>query len=250
MKKLLLIAATFLFVAGKAQEDKTWRIGAQIGFNGNKAKFSGGMPNANARFHQNNADGSQLGLVVRYDYNKHWMGMTGIGFNSIGFSYALSENYSLANPANRFSAIKSNFVAFEIPAMIYYKFNPNCKNARWVIGGGFALNAIDKQTITKDFSKTTEGNSTNYLTSVSTAKGGGYTVLCWSVAREKMYRNGSILHAGLIVNVGLKEVATSTVNYTVDGQAYNHTFTNNGSFVGFRVAYFLKPFTSFRNLKK
>ncbi len=249
MKKLIIFAIGLIAMSATAQENNVWRLGAQIGISANKAKYAGGMENANARFQQNNFGAPTLNFVARYDYNNHWMGMTGIGFNSIGFNYALAENYSLLNYKDRFSGIKSNFGTVEIPAMVFYKFNFNCKNTRWIVGGGFVSTLIGKQSATKDYSKTPEGGSTNYLKSESSTNGGGYELLRWSIGREKMYKNGSILQASIIMNVGFKTIANSTVNYTVDNQSYQHTFSNKGSFVGFRLAYFLKPFAS-KKLKK
>lgn len=228
-----------------AQESKTWRLGASFGMNNNRAKFSGGMPDANARFHQNPFGTAGIDFLARYDYNNHWMAMFSLGITSTGYEFALAENYSLLNKAKQFSTIKSDFGKFEMPAMVFYKFNPNCKNVRWLIGGGFVPTLIEGKNIDLSFDKSNEGNTnSNYLNSTVTSKGGGYMLLRWSVAREKVFKNGSMLNAALIFNVGFSEITQANVKYTIDNQNYEHNFTSNGNFVGLRISYFLKPIGS------
>ncbi|MCE3228865.1 MAG: hypothetical protein K0S32_3416 [Bacteroidetes bacterium] len=252
MKKLLLSALCCLTLAGISQEEKAWRFGVQWGIQGNHAKYSGGMEEAHARFHQNPAGNGGFGVVVRYDHNQRWMWLSGVTFNSYGFEYALAENYSLMTPKNRFTSIKSDIGAFEIPAMIHYKFNPNCNNVRWVIGGGFVESFITSQTINKSVSQVADANtnSFNYLNSTTSVNGGNYWMLRWSIAREKMYKRGAILNASFIVNVGFKDIAQSSVNYTIDGKTYNHDFTNNANFVGFRLSYFFRPVHNWQSAAK
>jgi hypothetical protein len=60
--------------------------------------------------------------------------------------------------------------------------------------------------------------------------------------KEKQFKNGSVLNASFIWNAGFGNMASSTVNYTIDGQSYQHQFNNNGNFFGFSFAYYLKPF--------
>ena len=231
-----------------AQENKTWRLGIQWGTHDNMSKFSGGSPNANARFTQNKYNGGAFDLIARYDYNKNWMAETGLGFNTFGFGYAISENYSFLNLKNRFSSVKTEYTGVQIPFLIFYKFNPNCKNNRWLIGGGFIANFVEGKTVNKFFAKNNDGLTTsNYLSSTSTSNGGGHAMMRFSIGREKIFKRGSFLNASLVFNAGLDAVAKSTVNYTIDGKDYQHEFTNNGNFVGFRLAYFFKPMTSFKN---
>jgi hypothetical protein len=130
-----------------------------------------------------------------------------------------------------------------MPTLLYYKFNPNCKNVRWLVGGGLAQQLVGAQSINRAVSQANDGNTnTNYISSTSSTNGGLLFFFRWTVAREKVFRNGSILNASVVFNVGFNRIATSTVNYTIDNQNYTHTFSNNGNFVGFRLAYFLKPF--------
>lgn len=243
MKKLAFSVLTCLALIGVAQETDTWRFGIQWGTQGTRAQFAGGMENAHARFHQNKFDGGAFNIGIRYDLNNHWMGLFGVGFNSYGFNYALAENYSLYNPKSHFTGIKSEFGALEIPVMVYYKFNPNCKNAKWLVGGGFSQNFMGDQTITKNFQVNTEGGITmnDYLNSTSYADGGMYTMLRFAVGREKVFKKGGILNCSLLFNCGLRNLAYSTVNYTIDGQSYTHDFKTKGNFVGLRLTYFFRP---------
>jgi len=64
-----------------------------------------------------------------------------------------------------------------------------------------------------------------------------------TIAREKVFKRGGILNASLVFNLGLKEMARSSVEYQIDQQTYQHEFSNNGNYVGFKLAYFLKPFS-------
>ncbi len=243
MKKailLLVMGVSSLYLS--AQENKTWRLGIQWGAYGNSVKYTGGSPNANARFFQNKFGGGSFDLVARYDLNQHWMATTGLGFYSYGFNFGLAENYSLLNMKNRFSTINTEYAAVEIPFMVFYKFNPNCKNVRWVVGGGFVASFSDSKTVTKSFVQSTEGVSTsNYLNSVSSSNGGGHAMLRFAIGREKIFKWGALLNASLVFNAGLSQMATATVNYTVDNQLYTHSFSNNGSYAGLRLTYYFRP---------
>jgi len=183
-----------------------------------------------------------LDFIARYDYSNHWMAQFGLGFTSTGYEFALSENYNLLNECDRYSTIQSDFGKVEIPAMLFYKFNPNCKNGRWLLGAGVVFTAIEAKTVNTSF-ETTEGiTNSDYLTSTSTSPGGSYLALRWSVAREKIFKNGSFLNIAMVFNVGFNEISSATVKYTIDNQYYEHNFTNDGSFFGLRFSYFLKPF--------
>ncbi|MEI8135812.1 MAG: hypothetical protein WCH21_00635 [Bacteroidota bacterium] len=242
MKKLVLSSLTCLSLVSFSQENSLWRLGVQWGFQGNKAEYAGAMANANARFHQNNFDAAAFNVEARYDLNKHWMGTFSLGVNTFGFQYALAENYSLRSPQSHFSGIKSDFSSLDLPLLIFYKFNPNCKNSKWLIGGGFSQNFVGAQSVSRSFQVANDGSTnSNYLNSVSSSSGGGYTMLRFAIAREKVYKRGNILNASFIFNAGFKQMAKSTVNYTVDGQTYTHEFTNFGNFAGFRLTYFFMP---------
>lgn len=240
--KLLLFLSVWAGGCFMAQENKVWRIGAQFGINANEVKFAGGMPDAHARFEYKPHSTADLNFIARYDYNHRWMGQLGLGFNSIGFEYSIAENYSLFNPKARKNAtLTSQFGSLEIPAMLFYKFKPNCKNVRWLVGAGFVAGLTEEQTVLKDFKVNAEGQSTNYLKSESVATGDGYWLFRWSIARERMYRNGSILQASLVFSTGFKELAYSTVRYTIDNNLYEHRFSNNGSNISLRLTWYLWP---------
>ncbi len=246
MKKLILISAGILTLTVNAQETKSWRFGASFGVNGNQSKFYGGMSEANARFQQNAFATPGIDFIVRYDYNNHWMGMSSLGFTSTGYEFALAENYSFLDKSKQFSIINSDFGKIEMPAMVFYKFNPNCKNSRWLIGAGLVPTIVDGKTINSSFDKTNEGSTnSDYLTSTAASKGGAYMLFRWSVAREKVFKSGSLLNAALIFNLGFSEMTTANVKYTVDNQLYEHSFTSTGNFIGLRISYFLKPSAAF-----
>ena len=243
MKKVLFALITVFSLSTFAQEQKTWRLGLQWGAQGNKSQFSGGMKDANARFQQKEFGAGAFDIIGRYDFNNHWMVMTGLGFNSFGFEYAIAENYSFLQKSPRYSDLKSEFSYAEIPLLGFYKFNPNCKNSKWLIGGGFASAFVGAQTKDDSFTKGNEGvTKSNYLNSTSVVKGGNYAMIRFVIAREKVFKKGGILNASMIFNAGLGgEIAKSTVVYTIDNQEYSHQFSNRGNFVGFRLAYFFKP---------
>lgn len=247
MKKVIYLILVSLTSSLIAQENNTWRIGLQWGAQDNHAKFVAGMDEANARFHQKSFGAGSFNVIGRYDINNHWMIQTGLGFNSFGFEFALAENYSFLGKGARSSTIKTEFAAFEIPLMGFYKFNPNCRNAKWLIGGGFASQMIGSQTVNKSYTNKIEGATTpsRYLNSQATSGNGGYLMLRFAVGREKAFKKGGILNATLMFNAGLSgSMAKATVNYTVDGQDYTHQFSNDGNYVGLKLAYFFKPLKS------
>ncbi len=243
MKKLIILSAlalsSFVF---KAQENNTWRWGAQIGMQGNQAKFVGGMSNANARFHQNPYGTGALNFNVRYDYNQRWAFTSGIGFSSIGYEFAIAENYSFYNLDKRYTTINSSVGLVEIPVLAIYKFKQNCNNWKWVASGGFVGILYGAQTSDKQFNPNNDGQTSQpYISSTTTTNGGGNLHARFLIGKEKLFKNGSIFNASLIWNAGFNNMATSTVNYTIDGQSYQHKFNNTGNFFGFRFAYYLKP---------
>jgi len=242
MKKLILLSAFAFTLSVQAQESKTWRWGIQWGFQGNKSDFSGGMTDANARFHENKNNDGALDLIFRYDHDKHWMATFGMGINTYGFNFGLSNNYSFLNQDGRWSGLNVSFTEFTTPILIHYKFDQNCKNARWFVGGGFVPTINSSKTINKIDVKNNDGVATTQNLSVSASNNNGAsTMVRFVFGREKVFTRGSILHASWIFNVGLNDKAKATVNYTIDNTAYQHEFTNRGNFVGFRLAYFFKP---------
>ncbi len=248
MKKtvaLLALAITSLFAA--AQETNTWRLGVQSGWQMNRSKYSGGMTDANARFHKSPFGAFAFDIIGRYDLNSHWMIQSGLNFNKAGFEFALAENYSFTQRGNRFTKVSSSTPLLEIPIIVSYKFKPNCNNWKWIASAGVANVFTTPKSTDKQFNPADDGaGSTPYLSSTITSKGGSYLNARLMVGKEKVFRTGSILQASFIWNIGFTEMAHATVNYTVDGKAYQHEFSNKGNFVGFRVAYFLRPLSSFK----
>ena len=251
MKKTMIVLFGAVTIMAQAQEQKTLRVGIYLGNAGNKSHLSGGSSNANARFEKEEWGSGAIGINGRYDFDRRWMITGGIGVQSIGFGYSIAQNYSLLKPDSRNKSIKSDFGVIEMPTMVFYKFNPNCKNAKWLVGAGFSENLVGAQTINRSLSEVGDGgSSTDYISSTSSTKGGIYWNFRWSVAKEKTFKNNSILNAAVLFNVGMNQVATSTVNYTIDNQTYTHEFSNKGSFVGLRLTYFFKPMNSLEKAAK
>lgn len=243
MKKLVfLVVMAVLGGSAIAQESNTWRLGLQFGGHGGDSKFVGGSANANARFNNDGSGSAALNFIGRYDFDNHWMLETGMGFNSVGFKSTLSENYSFLNLSNRYTTIESHVGVFEIPLMASYKFNPNCKNWKWFVSGGFAGVFVGDVTKTEAKYQSNDGpSSVVYLGSNTVSNKGTYMHLRFAVGREKVFQSGRIFSWALVWNAGFTPLATSTVTYTIDSQTYQHTFSNNGNFFGFRLAYYLKP---------
>lgn len=246
MKKTIFTLLVGCALTGLSQENNTWRLGVQWGVQGNHSQFSGGMSDAHARFQQNPFGGGAIDFVGRYDFNNHWMIMSGLGLNSFGFEFALSENYSLLSKKPHQSVIRNEFGSVEIPLMAFYKFDPNCKNVKWIIGGGFANAFVGSQTVNSVYTNGQENSpNSRYLNSTASSVGGNYAMIRFSVGRERVFKRGSILNASMIFNAGLNgPMAKATVNYTIDNQQYSHEFSNSGNFVGFRLSYFFKPLKS------
>lgn len=243
MKKLGLILFCCLALSAAAQQDGRWCFGLQWGLQGNKSELSGGMQTANARFHHNSYGSGSLNFNLRYDHSKHWMLMTGLGFGSYGYEFALSQNYSLlkGQEAGQYNKLRSSFGTLTVPAMVFYKFNPNCKNAKWLIGAGYVQNLSGDQSISQTYLEGAEGNpSGNYLKTTATNKGGISGLLRLEVGREKVFQNGRILMLTMLFNAGLKQSAHADVTYRIDGQDYNHSFTNKGNFVGLRLSWYFR----------
>lgn len=241
MKNTLFFTLLFISAIGFSQENKSFRIGLQCGFQGNGSYFSGGMENADARFQHNSFGGGNLSINARYDFDEHWMLLSGLGFSTIGFDFALSQNYSLLNEKNRFNTLTSEFGLVEIPLMAFYKFEPNCKNRKWLIGLGFANTFIGNQSVTKSYPFATDGASNvTYLKSESSSFGGESMMLRFSIGRERVFNSGTILSASLLFNAGFKNIANSSVTYTIDGKEFNHQYSNKGNFIGFRLSYYFR----------
>ena len=242
MKKSIFTIFTIIGFLSHAQESDVWRIGAQFGFQGNGAKLIGGDAVADAKFEQHNAGAAGLNFFARYDYNQHWMLLTGFGFSGYGFEFSLSQNYSLLNPDSRRAVLKNDIGTVEIPFMIHYKFDPNCKQAKWIVGAGFTQNLQGSASTGGTYNADKEVNSSiNYFTSDVKLSHSLFPTFRFSVGREKILKHGGILNCSLLFNYGFAQNARATVKYSIDGKEYMHQFGNKGNYVGLRLAYYLAP---------
>jgi hypothetical protein len=241
MKKLILIALLSAAFNSFSQEEKSWRIGILWGGKGNYSTFSGGMENAHARFHKNEFGGGALEVLGRYDHNNHWMWTGGIGVSTFGYNFALTQNYSLRFADKHFNGIESSFVSLEVPVMAHYKFNLNCKNARWVLGAGLSTQLIGAQTFNTN-QNLPDGVSPEALNVTATTQEGGNLNVRFVAGREKVYKKGGILNASFVINAGFKETSKAIVSYRADNENYQHEFSNTNNFFGFRLSYFFRPF--------
>lgn len=243
MKRTTLLAI-FVMVGGiaLAQEVNRWCLGVQLGMSGNESRFVGGSANANARFNHETYGSGALNFIGRYDFDNHWKIETGVGFSSVGFKSSLSENYSFLALQNRFTFIESNIGTFEIPLMVSYKFNPNCKNWKWFLSGGFASVFVGSAVKGEEKYQASDGPTTVvYLGSTTTSSKSSYLHLRFAAGREKVYQSGRIFSWAFVWNAGFAALAKNTVTYTIDSQTYQHEFSNNGNYFGFRLAYYFKP---------
>lgn len=245
MKKLLISAAiTVLSFSGFAQ--KEWRAGIYSGLLANNSVYSGGMTDANALFMHNRHGAFDFGGVARYFYTEHWSFQTGINQSRLGFDFALARDYSLLTPKNHFIALHSSYGITQIPLTAIYAFNPNCKNYRFFVGGGVNLMAhggqINKHmdAVSTEAAPIPAGDALSQDVQVSsfiTCSG----QLTWGV--EHLQKKGGILQFAFIGNHGFTDQASATVNYTVAGQSYQHTFLNSGNYIGFMINYYFRPFS-------
>jgi hypothetical protein len=238
MKKLLLITASALSLVLNAQNNKTISFGWQWGFHGNQSEWSGGMQDANAKFVRNPFSGLNVSFMTRYDASDKWAFTGGIGLYTWGFDFSVRENYNIRREENKQSNVNVAFKTIELPFMAYRKFSLDCHNKRWMLGGGFAPTITGKKETTDFVDPGNEGANVKYLSADASSKGGGNICLRLAIAREKVYKNGSLLHAEFLVSLSPGVLGTATVRYTADGKEYDHQFTNRGNFAGFRLAFY------------
>ena len=242
MKNFVLLLSILISTTLLSQENKSWRIGLTFGGQANSSVFSGGMSDANALFQRNDAGCGAFDLVARYDYNQRWMLLSGLGVNSYGFEFALSHNYSLLNPFDRFNVLGGlQGAALEIPFIVNYKFGYSCdKRAHGFVGIGYIQNYMGMQSVSQTFTDN-EGANTNSLKGTASFKQGFYPMLRLTCGSERVFKRGAILNFALLWNFGFSELAHANVSYTVDGKDYYHEFKNSGNFFGMRISYFFRP---------
>lgn len=255
MKKAFVLLSVFslCILCLSAQENRSWHLGVQYRKLSNKSRFDGGMADANARFKQTSSKGRAFGLIARYDLNKHWMLMTGVGYNSLGFSFKISEDYSFTQRSKRHTRLNLRFRAVEIPLMVAYKSNPNCGNWRWVMGAGINSMITYNQNQHRSSNRSSyNGDYTGNISSQSVidsvmegesiTKSGAYIQARFMLGREKVFKKGNMLNVSLLINRGFTEIARAVVNYTIDGNNYSHEFSNKGSYACLSVTYYFRSF--------
>jgi len=245
---VLVCAAT----SGVAQNNnEVWRLGAQLGFHGGHAHLKSGDAEASALFGNDGLAGGALDLLVRYEKGRHLMLTSGLGIQSFSYQFSLARNYTLGRPEERYARVSTELSMLEIPVMIHYRFNPNCRNARWVLGAGWTTGLLGANTV--DATAVANGEmaySGDYLSAQTTIHGGGISMLRLSVARERELRQNGVVSAAFVLNFGTRELSETRVNYQAMGKTYQHVFGQNGSFAGFRLAYYLRPIPAHKKLRE
>lgn len=249
MKKLLIFS-TMALLAFKSQGQSSWSFGMSLSSYSNYSQFSGGMTNASASFHHDDSYGGGFNFIARKKFNEHWSGQTGLGFYSIGFTYTLTQDYSLLDPCGQYVVATNSEQLTSIPVSILYNTHLNCRNWRWFIGGGLSLAMAQGKNLTTT-NADEEGNTASLIFEHQYTSSGFATFngqLLGGI--EKVYKRGALLSLGLIYNAGFNTLATSEIKYTINGTDYNHIYTNNGSYFGGYIAYCFRPFGSKKALTK
>jgi hypothetical protein len=244
MKNVFIILLAFVVIHTQniAQEYRTWRAGVSLGLLSNPYCFDGGMENADARFAHNSFVGGNIELLARYDYTPRVMFSTGLVLAPTGYAFTFAQPYSLRTPQNRFIESQISTGQAEIPLMAFYKSRVDCKQGRWLFGGGFSLLMTGKTTKEVPY----EGDcpvltvTGNYLTTTIQSNGGINGAFKWSVGRERILRKGRILNVSLAGNIGLGIISQAKVEYVVDNQYYMHQFVNRGNYTGIKASYFFQ----------
>lgn len=245
MKRPVIITALLISVSSAlfAQTTGDWRLGLQTGAYANRSEFSGGMSNAPAEFSHDPFGSGSFDLSLRYDHNRRWAFMSGVGFTAAGFNFTLANDYSLSDDChNRYDMLESSIPVVNVPVMALLKTNNNCRNWRWIFGAGvvnsFAANTRYDNTAT--FGQESEQNA-EYMTVNTRSVSGYHFQTRFLVGREKEFNKGGLLTFMLVCNTGYSEMASATVTYNQDNRLYNHEFTNKGSYCGFSIAYSFRP---------
>ena len=245
MKKLIYPVALLLCVSNLfAQGTGKIQWGLSLSTTNNVSNFKGGNSNAHARFHHNDYKGGEWQITARKDLSEHIFVQTGIGASELGFSTALTNNYSLLNKTGHYVGVDHKWVEGFIPVMGYYKSNLNCRNWRWVAGGGLSYAWHTNLQTFSNVSETTNENvnakTSEALTQTSNAKKYSTVKGLISVGMEKQFKKNQILGLYLFGNIGTTPVANSFVEYTLDNQLYKHQFSNKGSYWGLRLSYYFR----------
>ena len=247
MKKILTLAVAFA-ICSTVSAQTGWRVGATIGSFGNHSQFSGGGSTANALFMHEKYGAGMIGVLFRKQLNNHWSIQTGLNFSSLGFQYSMARDYNLMQPKSHLMMNQVSAGTTTIPATIIYNFNPNCKNVRWFVGGGLSLvggssnyksnDTHASQSEAAKLGMTTAANMTQTISSSSFLVLNGHFMF----GVEKLFKRGTMLSLAAYFNRGFSPLATSNVTYDVNGQTYNHSFTNYNNYAGLTLSYYFKTF--------
>lgn len=242
MRKIFLLGMILLFVNHSKAFKNSIQYGLSIFGGSNYTQLTGGSDLAHANFYKNNMGTGAFNFNARYFIDEHWSLQSGIGFTSIGFDIGFAKNYSLVKNDHFINSNESIHVT-QIPLMAIYNFKPDCKNKSWLVGAGFNFMFADKavnSTVYPNQSKN-ETYSIPQLSNFSqTVTAGKFSTTNFQmmVGREKKFNKGNRLSVNAIWNIGLAgNIAQSKVNYTIDGNSYEHIFSNQGHYAGLSICY-------------
>lgn len=236
---ILILLNSFMASAGQ----NGWQYGLSFSPVLNNFHPAPGSPaEAHSSFYYDSYGAAALGFDARYFSDEKWQLLTGMHFSSLGFVYGFSKSYNLIKNDHLIET-RVSIPLTTIPLVLMYSFKPDCRNKRWVIGGGLNFQFLSKTSHTQTSSDVKSETSTlinvpvPQVNVVSGNKTG--TGLLWMAGREKTYNRGNKFMWSFWWNMGLtNNLATSTIQYTVDKQIFTHNFINNGNSVGFRLTYY------------
>jgi hypothetical protein len=243
MKKIGLTSLALLGTLGLFAQSGKIQWGLSLSSTHNESHFIGGNGNAHARFHHNEFKGVEWQISARKDLNNHLFIQTGIGANVLGFSTVLTQNYSLLNKDYHYKGVTHKWLEGIIPLMGFYKSNLNCKNWRWVAGGGVSLAWHNNlKTFKNNKDQIDDSANKSFATLMQTTNARKYTRVngLLSIGMEKQFKKNQLFGVYLFGSFSGNNIANSFVEYTLDNQNYMHQFTNKGSYWGLRFSYFFR----------
>ena len=253
MQKRIYLLALIILTSVYAQAQNRWSVGLQLGVMANHAKYSGGMSDASALFNNNEFGTGQLGIYFRYRITDRLSFQTGYDFSEFGFNYALAKDYNLLNPSEHYAELQTGTCISRIPAIVIYNSKLNCRNMRFIVGGGFTLTAIDNNWESSSSTRVTAEGVENLVptdmtqqTHSTTSASSSFT---WLIGIEKVFKRGNMLALTFQANYGFTNIAESTVSYTANNENYTHTFSNKGSWAGVGLCYYFLPMGSRKHYK-
>lgn len=249
MKKITAFSLLLLLISQVSAFNNKMQYGFSIMGGSNYSTLTGGTDLAHANFYKHNLGIGALNFNARYFIDDKWSIQSGIGFTSIGFEIGFAKNYSLVKN-DHYIESKANIEVTQIPVMALYNFKSDCKNKSWVIGAGFNFMFASKA-VNKTLYPNQTKNENVVLPELSnlsqTINAGKFTTsnVQLMIGREKKFNKGNRISLNLIWNIGLTgDIAESSVNYTIDGNHYEHIFSNQGHYTGLTVSYLFSSKTS------